>query len=72
LIIEDDGPGIPADVVPKVFDPFFTTKEVGLGAGLGLAISHHIMEECNGTIDIASEVGKGATVTLEIPHAGQE
>ena len=72
LIIEDDGPGIPADVVTKVFDPFFTTKEVGLGAGLGLAISHHIMEECNGTIDIASEVGKGATVTLEIPHAGQE
>jgi two-component system NtrC family sensor kinase len=72
LIIADDGPGIPADVVPKVFDPFFTTKEVGQGAGLGLAISHHIMEECNGTMDIASEAGKGTTVTLEIPREGQE
>jgi two-component system NtrC family sensor kinase len=72
LIIEDDGPGIPADVVPKVFDPFFTTKEVGQGAGLGLAISHHIMEECNGAMDIASDAGMGTTVTLEIPRDGQE
>jgi PAS domain S-box-containing protein len=69
LCISDNGPGIPVDVVPKVFDPFFTTKEVGQGAGLGLAISHHIMEECNGSIDIASEAGKGAVVTLEIPKA---
>ena len=67
LTIADNGTGIPADIVPKVFDPFFTTKDVGQGVGLGLAISHHIMEECNGTIDIASEVGKGTTVTLEIP-----
>jgi PAS domain S-box-containing protein len=67
LSIADNGPGIEADIVPKVFDPFFTTKKVGEGAGLGLAISHHIMEECNGTIEISSEIGKGTKVTLEIP-----
>ncbi len=67
LFIADNGPGIAADMVSKVFDPFFTTKKTGQGAGLGLAISHHIMEECNGVIDIASEPGKGTTITLEIP-----
>jgi PAS domain S-box-containing protein len=69
ISIADNGPGIPAAVLPKVFDPFFTTKEVGQGMGLGLAMSHVIMEECNGTIDIISEPGKGTTVTLEIPGA---
>lgn len=72
LAIADNGPGIPGDILPKVFDPFFTTKEVGQGAGLGLAISHHIIEECNGTLDISSELGKGTTVTLEIPRNSQE
>jgi two-component system NtrC family sensor kinase len=69
LSIADNGPGIAAQVMSNVFDPFFTTKEVGQGAGLGLAISHHIMEECNGAIDVASEPGKGVVVTLEIPKA---
>ena len=69
LIIKDNGPGIPPAVLPKVFDPFFTTKEVGQGMGLGLAMSHVIMEECNGAIDVSSEVGKGTTVILEIPGA---
>jgi signal transduction histidine kinase/CheY-like chemotaxis protein len=67
LSVADNGPGIASDIVPKVFDPFFTTKKVGQGAGLGLAISHHIMEECNGSIDISSEIGKGTNITLEIP-----
>ncbi len=67
MSISDNGPGIPQDVLPKVFDPFFTTKEVGQGMGLGLAMSHVIMEECNGAIDISSEVGKGTVVSLDIP-----
>jgi|GEM_PF-862166 PAS domain S-box-containing protein len=67
MSISDDGPGIPPDVLPKVFDPFFTTKEVGQGMGLGLAMSHVIMEECNGAIDISSDVGKGTVVSLDIP-----
>jgi two-component system, NtrC family, sensor kinase len=69
LIIIDNGPGIPAAVLPKVFDPFFTTKQVGQGMGLGLAMSHVIMEECNGAIDVSSEAGKGTTVILEVPSA---
>jgi two-component system, NtrC family, sensor kinase len=67
LNLADNGPGIPADVLPNVFDPFFTTKEVGQGTGLGLAMCHVIMEECSGAIDITSEKGKGTTVTLDIP-----
>ncbi len=69
LTVQDNGPGIPPDVLPKVFDPFFTTKPVGQGTGLGLAMSHVIMEECNGAIDVASDVGEGTAVTLDIPAA---
>jgi PAS domain S-box-containing protein len=67
LKIVDNGPGIPSENLPKVFDPFFTTKEVGKGTGMGLAICHKIMEECNGSIDIASDEGHGTTVTLNFP-----
>jgi signal transduction histidine kinase len=69
VIVADTGPGIPAQILPKVFDPFFTTKEVGKGTGLGLATCHAIMEECSGSIDISSEVGKGTRVVLEVPCA---
>jgi|WetSurMetagenome_2_1015567.scaffolds.fasta_scaffold00328_2 signal transduction histidine kinase len=69
LRVADNGPGIPADVLSKVFDPFFTTKQVGQGTGLGLAMSHVIMEECGGAINISSEKEKGTTVTLDIPSA---
>jgi signal transduction histidine kinase len=68
LSIIDNGPGIPAEIIPKVFDPFFTTKEVGAGAGLGLAICHHIMEECNGAISVESEGKMGTKVLIEIPQ----
>ncbi len=66
--IKDSGPGISADVLPRVFDPFFTTKEVGKGTGLGLSICHKIMEECEGDIDIFSEPGCGTLVMLDIPR----
>lgn len=65
--ISDNGPGIPQDTLPKIFDPFFTTKEVGKGMGLGMSISHKLMEECGGSIDVTSRVNKGTTVILEIP-----
>jgi two-component system NtrC family sensor kinase len=65
--VEDSGPGIPADDLPRVFDPFFTTKSPGAGTGLGLAVCHAIMEATGG--DIAASRGQdgGALFTLRIP-----
>ncbi|MDE1769544.1 MAG: GHKL domain-containing protein [Thaumarchaeota archaeon] len=49
---EDTGPGIPADIVPKIFDPLFTTKQTG--TGLGLSICKNIVEQHGGTITVKS------------------
>ncbi len=63
----DDGPGIPADILPRVFDPFFTTKEVGQGTGLGLSICYGIVHEHGGRIYASSKVGHGSTFVVELP-----
>lgn len=55
--VEDDGPGIEADLVDKVFDPFFTTKGPGHGTGLGLNIVFNIVRGSGGQIDVSSEPG---------------
>jgi two-component system NtrC family sensor kinase len=65
--INDNGPGIPKDVLQKIFDPFFTTKEVGKGTGLGLSISYSIIEKLGGRIMVASEAGQGTTFTIYLP-----
>src|SRR5262252_2469753 len=49
---EDNGKGIPPDVLARIFDPFFTTKEPGKGTGLGLSISHRIVEQHGGSISV--------------------
>ena len=72
LIVSDDGPGIPADVVPRIFDPFFTTKDVGEGSGLGLSIVHGIVERHGGQIDVDSKPGQGTTFTISFPRPGAE
>ena len=57
--VEDDGPGIPIDIQPRLFDPFFTTKPPGVGTGLGLDISHNIVvHKHRGDIKVFSEAGK--------------
>ncbi len=65
--IQDDGPGIPPEILPKVFDPFFTTKEVGQGTGLGLAICYGIIEEHRGRIYARNAPEGGAVFTVELP-----
>jgi signal transduction histidine kinase len=68
LEVEDNGAGIPQDVLGKIFDPFFTTKAHG-GTGLGLAISKQIIEEVRGRISVESEVGRGTRFCVELPVA---
>jgi PAS domain S-box-containing protein len=63
--IKDTGPGIPADVLPRVFDLLFSAKS--LGVGLGLPIVQNIMEQHGGGIELQSQVGEGTTVTLWLP-----
>jgi signal transduction histidine kinase len=67
IVVTDDGPGIPAEVLPRIFDPFFTTKDVGEGSGLGLSIVHGIVERHGGHIDVHSAPDQGTTFTISLP-----
>lgn len=67
LQVEDDGEGIPADLIDRVFDPFFTTKSIGEGSGLGLAIAMRVVEEHNGQLSMESEPGEGTVVCVKFP-----
>lgn len=65
--VEDNGSGIPEDVLPRIFDPFFTTKPVGKGTGLGLSLSYGIVQKHNGRITVDSEVGRGSRFRVSLP-----
>jgi len=65
--IADTGPGISADVLNKIFDPFFTTKSAGKGTGLGLSLTYNIIREHEGSINVRSQPGQGATFIIELP-----
>jgi len=67
VTIADTGPGVPDGLKEKIFEPFFTSKEVGKGTGLGLSISYGIINDYGGTIELASEVEKGATFKITFP-----
>jgi CheY-like chemotaxis protein len=69
LSIEDNGKGIPAQLLPRIFDPFFTTKAPGEGTGLGLSIVHGIMRAGGGAITVASTLGSGTQFELYFPAA---
>jgi len=65
--VRDDGTGIAPEILPQIFEPFLTTKEASHGVGLGLAISHAIVERHHGRIDVQSELGKGTRFTVALP-----
>ncbi len=66
--IQDNGPGIAADVIPHIFDPFFTTKPVGAGQGLGLSIAHDIIvKKHQGQLNVESKPGQGTIFTIALP-----
>ena len=67
ILFTDDGPGIAPENLRRIFDPFFTTKEAGKGTGLGLSICHGIVTEHDGQIHARSQLGKGATIVVELP-----
>ena len=69
LSVRDSGPGIPADVLPRLFEPFFTTKPVGAGTGLGLPIVYGIVQEHGGKIWAGNAREGGAIITLTLPAA---
>jgi two-component system, cell cycle sensor histidine kinase and response regulator CckA len=65
--ISDNGPGIAAEVLPRIFESFFTTKPRGMGTGLGLPISLGIIRTLGGEIVVDSRAGQGATFRVRLP-----
>ena len=70
--VQDNGKGIPPEVLPKIFDPFFTTKDVGKGTGLGLSIVYKIVEQHGGKISVDSALGVGTKFTVMLPLSPPE
>ncbi|MBP6840059.1 MAG: hybrid sensor histidine kinase/response regulator [Kofleriaceae bacterium] len=68
--VSDDGPGVPADVRPRIFEAFFTTKHEG-GTGLGLAICRQIATDAGGSLELQDRPGGGATFVLTVPAAAR-
>jgi signal transduction histidine kinase len=69
VTVQDWGHGISPDALSRVYDPFFTTRESG--SGLGLSISHTIVSDHGGWIDIDTAPGRGCAVCVTLPVAAQ-
>ncbi|WFS61420.1 ABC transporter substrate binding protein [Pseudodesulfovibrio thermohalotolerans] len=72
LVVEDNGPGIPQDIVDKIFDPFFTTKDKTEGTGLGLAVVHGIVHSHKGGLQVAPRDGGGTTFSIYLPKGDED
>ena len=69
LWVRDTGPGIPAEVLPKIFQPYFTTKGPRQGTGLGLNIVQRLIKDGNGALHVNTRPGEGTTFTVYLPGA---
>ncbi len=67
VTVEDDGCGIPGELLEQVFEPFFTTKEPGKGTGLGLPLVFSIVQDHGGSVAVDSSPGAGTRVTVRLP-----
>lgn len=67
IVVADNGPGMPPEVLARIFEPFFTTKPAGKGTGLGLALCQDIIRKLGGEISVTSQPGCGATFTVLLP-----
>jgi C4-dicarboxylate-specific signal transduction histidine kinase len=68
LEVEDNGPGIPPEVMPRLFEPFFTTKPPGKGTGLGLALSREYIGRTGGSLVAENCPGGGARFVIQLPQ----
>ncbi|HEX2885409.1 PAS domain S-box protein [Vineibacter terrae] len=69
ITVEDDGPGIPEAVLPRLFEPFFTTKPTGKGTGLGLSVGYQIVRQMGGTITAENRAEGGARFIMTLDAA---
>lgn len=65
--VTDDGSGIPPETLSRIFEPFYTTKPVGEGTGLGLSVSHGIVQKHGGRIEVDSRPGQGTEMLVTLP-----
>jgi CheY-like chemotaxis protein len=72
ITVDDDGPGIPAELLSRVFDPFYTTKPEGEGTGLGLSVSAGIVADHHGKIAATQRPGGGARFSVDLPLSQAE
>lgn len=72
LVVEDNGPGVPAQAIPNIFKPFFTTKQRGAGTGLGLKICSDVVSAHGGHIEVHERTGGGASFRVLLPRARED
>ena len=72
LIVEDNGPGVPASAIPHIFKPFYTTKERGAGTGLGLKICADVVSAHGGHNEVHERLGGGASFRVLLPRARED
>jgi two-component system NtrC family sensor kinase len=72
VYVKDTGIGIPPENISLLFEPFYTTKAQGAGSGLGLFVTHLIIDQHGGAIEVDSEIGMGTTFTIKLPAVSKQ